>query len=94
MNKIHLCISGECLLTKLETQQLFLHKSSVVTYMKAKRRWRQWQCEFGMPANDCETPQPPPLKEKLAGVKRGTQKDMYAEMFYHASAAAHWLYLP
>lgn len=36
---------------------------------------------------------PPPLKETLAGVKRGTQKDMYAEMFYHA-AVAHWLYLP
>lgn len=45
---------------------------------------------FGMPANDCD---PPTLKEKLAGVKRGTRKDMYAGMFYHA-AAAHWLYLP
>lgn len=36
---------------------------------------------------------PPPLKEKLASVKRGTQKDMYAEMYYQA-AVAHWLYLP
>lgn len=35
--------------------------------MKAEQ-WRRRECVFGMPANDCD----PPLKEKLAGVKRET----------------------